>query len=189
MRAFIAIEIPEDVKQKIAKFQSKLEKADIFRGRFVEKENLHLALKFLGEISEADVHKISKVLEEMCKKFKGFTLFLKGVGAFPSEDYVRVCWAGVDTGGLKAKELHLHVDRVLASIGSFKPDARYANHITLARVRSVIDKKKLAALFEDNKEKEFGSFDVKEIKLIKSELTSQGPVYETLAKFDLAGPH
>ena len=184
MRAFIAIEIPEDIKQKIARFQSKLEKAEIFRARFVEKENLHLALKFLGEISEEDVGKISKSLEELCKKFKGFTLFLKGVGAFPSEDYVKVIWIGTDNGGLKAKELHLHVDRVLAD--RFEPDKRYSNHVTLARVRSVVDKKKLTELFEKNKEKEFGSFEVKEIKLIKSELTRQGPIYDVLKVFALA---
>jgi len=180
MRAFIAIDLPAELKDKIASFQAELKKADVFKGKFVEKENLHLALKFIGEISDKDMAKISKSLEGLSKKHKGFVLSLKGIGAFPSKDYIRVIWIGVDKGGSEAKALHDDINKALKS----KESREFVGHLTLARVKAVLDKKKLTEFLDENKE--FGSFAVKSIKLMKSELTKQGPKYETIKVFALA---
>lgn len=186
MRAFIAIDLPDDIKANLVAFQDELKGLNIFRAKFVEKENLHLALKFLGEISEADMDKISKILEELCKKQHVFGLSLKALGAFPSESYVRVLWIGIVKGDAEAKTLHNEIDKAIAGIGNLKPDTRYVNHITLARVKAVMDKAKLKELFGKYKDKEFGSFEAKEIKLIKSTLTREGPVYEPVKEFKLS---
>lgn len=182
MRAFISIDLPDELKEKLASFQEELKKKDILKGKFVEKENLHLALKFLGEISEQEANKISEVLEELCKKQKAFILSLKGIGAFPSESYVRVCWIGIDKGSYEIKELSKKINKAIGS----KEENEFIGHITLARVKAVLDKKKLAELFEKYRNAEFGRFEVRSIKLMKSELTEKGPIYSLIDEFHLS---
>ena len=181
MRAFIAIDLPKDLKEQIAQFQKELKKANVLKAKFVEKENLHLALKFLGEISKEDVDKISEKLKEICKKCKPFVLSLKGLGAFPTENFVRVIWIGVDNGSIETKELNRQINKALG----LKEGRDFIGHITLARIKAVSDKKKLAGIFEKYKEKEFGSFQVKSIKLIESKLTREGPIYSVIEEFRL----
>ena len=176
MRAFIAIELPDKLKENVAEFQSKLK--DIIRGTFVANKKLHLTLKFLGEISDKDVFKISKILGDLCKNYKVFTLSLKGIGAFPSKDYVRVLWVGTDKGSSEIKAIREDINIALDS----KEKRDFAGHLTLARVKAVIDKKKLAELFTD---RDFGSFEVKEIKLIESIPTKTKYIYKIIKEFKI----
>lgn len=183
MRAFIAIELPENLKAKISEFQKELIELDILEGNWTKE--YHLTLKFLHEITDEQVKLISNVLLDIAKKTKKFELELNGLGAFPSQNYIRVIWIGAGNGDEEAKELQRSVDNKLEKLG-FEKENRYSNHLTLARVKAVKDKDKLKDIFERNATKSFGSFEVKEVKLIKSTLTGAGPKYETIATFHLS---
>lgn len=181
MRAFIAIELPDELKKKVSEFQSDLKKSNILEGSWTKE--YHLTLKFLGDISENKLEEIEKVLAVIASKTKCFELELKGASAFPSEDYVRVLWIGARNGDENARALQKEIDENLANIG-FGKEKDYKNHITLCRVKSVSDKNKLKKSFEQRIS--FGMFKVSEIKLFKSTLTKSGAVHEVLKIFKLA---
>lgn len=183
MRTFIAIDLPEELKKKLSEFQDELKKQDLVAASWTS--DYHLTLKFLGEVNEKKLEEIKKNLENICKKTKSFKLELKGIGTFPSEKYIRVLWIGADIGDKQAKDLQKEIDSELVNL-SFEKEKRYANHLTLARVKAVKDKNKLKELFEKYKDKSFGTFTVDKIKLMKSTLTPKGSVYETLKEFRLA---
>jgi len=179
MRAFIAIDLPDELKKKISDFQNGLQKQDFVAANWTS--DYHLTLKFFGEIDEHKEKEIANILIDVASKTKSFELELKGVGAFPSQDYVCVLWIGAGYGDDEAKFLQKEIDEALEE--DFEREANYANHLTLARIKAVKDKLKLKKFFENKQS--FGKFKVSSIKLIKSVLTKSGPVYETLKEFYL----
>ena len=178
MRLFIAIEIPEDIRKKLASLQAKI--GDVGKVKWVETENIHLTLKFLGETDALD--EIKESLEKVkCRKF---TSAVSGFGVFPNESYIRVIWAGMEPRK-SIDELHEEIDDSLSHLG-FPKDQKFHPHLTLGRVRSVSDKEKLKSAVDELKVIEkIGEFKIEKFKLKKSTLTPKGPVYEDVAIFNL----
>jgi len=176
MRAFIAIEMPEEIKEILLDAQKQI---NTEKAKIRPTKAFHLTLKFLGEIEEKKVEEIKSALKEI--KFEKFNTALTEIGVFPNESYIRVVWAGLDDSENKITNLQKEVDSKIEIIG-FKKDTRFHPHVTLARVKFVEDKQKfIKGLKEINIEKK--SFQITEFKLIKSTLTGEGPVYEDLAVF------
>lgn len=183
MRTFIAITLPDEINKNIFEFQSELKKENILIGNWTS--NYHITLKFLGEVNEEKLSKIIALLDTICRKTKKFELTLKGIAAFPSENHIRVVFANIGEGNESAMFLQRQIDTVLKK-ENFLPEKNYQNHITLIRVKSIIDKGKLKDIFEKYKNKSFGTFTVGHIELIKSTLTPGGPIYEVIKKFQLS---
>lgn len=183
MRAFIAIDLPKELDNKISNFQNQLKKTGTFEGSWTKEREF--TLKFLGEINETQVSEISKVLNQICNKTKKFELELFGLGVFPSLNNIRVFWIGACKGDEAAKELQTSIDKELGKIGFVREKRDYKNHLTLIRVKK-FDKQKCKELLEKYSDKSFGKFTVSEIKLIKSKLTREGPSYELIQGFRLA---
>lgn len=186
MRAFIAIPLTEQVHQELAHLQDKLRKsnADV---KWVEPSNIHLTLKFIGEIDEEQVEKIKASLDEIAKNRHCFDIHLAKVGAFPKISYPRVVWAGIDEGYEECKTLAKSVEDTMERLGFKKEERDFSPHLTLGRVRSSKNKAQLMACLE--KEKDFvspGKVSVSKIILFQSTLTPKGPVYAPLKKFPLA---
>lgn len=173
MRLFIAVDIPAEIKGKISSFAKEIQKKSIINANFVSPKNLHLTLKFLGEVEDADK------IKELCKevKAKKFKISLKGVCAFPSHQYIKVLWVGVESGAEELRELNKKLEEKLG-----KDKREFSCHLTIARVKAVKDN---SALKEFLTNKDFGEFEAKEFRLIKSVLTSSGPVYEEIERFRL----
>ncbi|WP_297417835.1 RNA 2',3'-cyclic phosphodiesterase [Thermococcus sp.] len=183
MRAFIAIEVGDEVRSNLLKAQERIgtKSAKI---KFVERENLHVTLKFLGEIDDATVEEVKKALAEIAKRHKKHRVRVKGIGVFPNPNYVRVIWAGVENDeGIKA--IATDVEREMRRLG-FKKEKDFVAHITIGRVKFVRDKLELAMALKDLANEDFGEFNVEAIELKKSTLTPKGPIYETVARFELA---
>jgi len=176
MRAFIAIEMPEEVKKVFLEAQSKFDKD---KAKLKITRDFHLTLKFLGEVDENKVEEIKKKLSEI--KFDSFETSLTDIGVFPGEDYIRVIWIGLDDSKGKIKKLQQEIDEKLQKLG-FKKDERFHPHVTLARVKFVEDKENFIKNLKEIKIKK-ETFQITELKLIKSTLTPEGPVYEDLASF------
>ncbi|MEM2866172.1 MAG: RNA 2',3'-cyclic phosphodiesterase [Candidatus Hadarchaeales archaeon] len=183
MRTFVALEISEEVRERLVRFQQKL-----LQGwaslKLVEPQNLHLTLKFLGEVEEGRLGEVEEALRRGCSGASPFTMEVKGTGVFPSPQYVRVVWAGVGEGWERVSSLQRDVDRELGRLG-FPRDTEFVPHLTLARVKSVKDRGGFLRVVEGGRKEEFGRVEVREIHLKKSVLTPKGPIYETLRTFHL----
>ncbi|KUH32608.1 2'-5' RNA ligase [Thermococcus celericrescens] len=183
MRAFIAIEVSDEVRDNLVKAQERIGSKSA-KIKFVERENFHVTLKFLGEIDEVTAEEVKKALAEIAKKHRKHRVRVKGIGVFPNPNYVRVIWAGIENDeGIKA--IAKDVEREMRRLG-FKKDKDFVAHITIGRVKFVRDKLELAMALKDLANGDFGEFDVEAIELKKSTLTPKGPIYETVARFELA---
>jgi RNA 2',3'-cyclic 3'-phosphodiesterase len=174
VRAFVALEIPGDVVDSLLQAQKELEAtgADI---KFVERDNLHLNLKFLGEIRDAEVSEAKSRLGRLA--LKGGDVTVRGVGAFPTSARPRVVWAGIAP---EDEPLVISIARgvisALEGIGE-RDDRPFRPHITLARVRSGRNMHELAEALRQIVGMEFGTVGLREIKLKSSTLTPNGPIY------------
>ena len=171
MRTFIAVDIP--YTNAIRKFQESIEG----RVKLVEKENIHITLKFLGEIDEKTFQKVKKCVEE-CKSDK-FKISLKGIGFFPNERYIRVIWIGIENYK-PIEEMARCIDSKLSKLG-FEREKNYVPHLTVARAKGKIRIDNLSKF----RNMAFGEVEVREIKIKKSTLTPHGPIYEDLAIIQL----
>ncbi|MCA6212745.1 RNA 2',3'-cyclic phosphodiesterase [Thermococcus bergensis] len=183
MRAFIAIDVNDKVRQKLVGAQEKIEKTKSAKIKYVEPENLHLTLKFLGEITEEQAEDIKKLLEQIAKKHRKHIVRVKGIGVFPSYNYVRVIWAGLENDE-EIKRMAKEIDDALFKLG-FKREKDFVSHITIGRVKFVKDKVELMLALKELANEDFGEFEVNAIELKKSTLTPKGPIYETIARFEL----
>ena len=172
MRCFIAIDIPKEVKDEIAKIQKLLPE---FEGKLTEKENLHLTLKFLGEVSPEEIEKVKERLGKI--KLKRFSASLGGLGIF-SESFVRIVWIKLGN----CDELQGKVDYFLKDL--FKKEERFMGHLTIARVKQIGDKKKFLDLLGKVKYPKT-EFEVDKISLKNSVLTKKGPIYEDIFSVSL----
>ncbi len=172
MRTFIAVEIPEEHKEKIKTIQKQFSGL----GNINIVKEYHCTLKFLGEISEKQLEQVKEKLRKI--KMKKFEASLEGLGAFPNETHINVIWIGIKG---RLSELQQKIDSELADM--FPKDERFKAHLTLGRVKSVKDKKTMQEKLKTKTEEI--KFEVKEFKLIKSTLTPEGPIYETLETYSL----
>jgi len=173
MRIFIAIELPENIKDYLKEIQKDLSG---IKGSLVK--DFHLTLKFLGELEENKIEKIKEKLSEI--KFDKFLVNLGKIGFFPTESYIRVVWIGIEPEE-KITEVQKKVDEAMKEFG-FKDDFKFKSHLTLARVKFIDDKKTFVEKLKKLEIKPL-EFDVSSFSLMKSTLTSEGPVYEELKKF------
>ena len=181
IRSFLAFDIDvEEVTRRLAAVQKLLVRtgADL---KLVEPQNIHMTIRFLGDIGPAMVE---KVFEEMKKvKFTPFTVILKGLGAFPDLRYPRVLWVGITQGAEQLKSVFSQVEPGLQKLG-FAPDSKgFSPHLTVARVRSGANKVALADFMTKNANHEFGSVQASCFRLKKSDLTPKGPIYATVREF------
>lgn len=181
MRCFIAIRCPDELKKDLISLQSELLGCGSMK--LVEEENIHMTLRFLGEVNEKEVKGIAGELEFIKEKEK-FTIELNSVGVFPNKNFVRVIWVGVGEGKEKLEEIQNQIDDRLKRFG-FRREERFHPHFTLARVKS-INKERIGRIIQENNGRSFGSFVVPSIDLMESKLSSRGPVYSILKDFPLA---
>ncbi len=177
MRSFIAIELSEEQKNKLEEFQQALKKcgADL---KLVEKENLHLTLRFLGEITEEELEKVKKGLEKAVSGELGFIMNLKGVGVFPNPNYIKVVWVGVEKGKIEAERIAQKINKEIV-VGQMD-ERGFSAHITVARVKSVRGKENLAKVLKDFQNFDFGETAVSEVKIKESKLSPKGPEYSDI---------
>ena len=176
MRAFLGIQIPDNLKAKIIKTQDSFSDFDI---KFVESDNLHFNLKFFKEIENEKVKKLKDVLEKISTQFEPFEIKISGIGAFPSKNYIRVIWLGVKQGYQMFKSLVDTIETALEALG-FEKENRFIPHLTLGRVRSGRNKNELLILLRKLEDIEIGKMMVDKIILFQSKLSPKGPTYEEL---------
>ena len=180
VRCFIAITFSEEVDNEIVKAQRLIDKHWNITGKMTEEENLHLTLKFLGEIDSEKLERVKERLREI--KFEGFEVHLGELGCFSYRGNPRIVWNKVC--GKELFELQKKIDLVLDKEG-YKLEERFMAHLTLARVKYVKDKIGFKEYVKDMKIPKL-KFKVDRFFLFRSELKSHGPEYSVIESYACA---
>lgn len=150
--------------------------------KWVEPENLHLTIKFLGEVPEKKIEQIKSLIKETLDDFKSFQIGVEKMGMYPNAQKPRVIWLGI-TGAEPLKDIHKMLESQLQK-ADIQPDKRsFSPHLTIARIRRNADVQSVKEIGETLSKFRVGSLGtcaVNHIVLYKSELTPQGPIYTPL---------
>lgn len=176
IRCFISIDLPRPVMNSIEKIQRQIKDKKLFDGKLTEVENLHLTLKFLGEVDLEMIEKIKARLGEI--KFNEFEVKLGGIGVF-SKKKIKIIWIKLNGKGIF--ELQRQIDEKLQDL--FPAETRFMSHVTIARVKRVYNKKGFLEYINKIKLPEL-EFKVSRFCLNKSELFEAGPLYEILSEIN-----
>ena len=179
LRVFIAVDVNDPITlSRIERFKEALSSTGTPM-KLVESHNMHITLRFIGEVESGIVEEIkSHVLENL--EFERFEIALRGVGGFPNIIKPRVVWVGVARGSERLAALRRTIDSRLSSLG-FRPEAReFTPHLTIARVKGSRNITRLHKLLQESEDLEFGVSQVDSVKLKKSTLTPKGPIYDDL---------
>lgn len=176
-RCFIALDMPREVVNEVERIQKEIIKKKVFHGKIIEGENLHLTLKFLGEINTDIIKKVEDKLETIDSG--KFSAKLGVLGVF-SKNYIKIVWIKII--GKEIYELQKKIDDSLESF--FRKEERFMSHLTIARPQQTKNKQ----LFLDELKKisvKQIEFEIDRFYLIKSELKPDGPVYTIIREFKL----
>jgi len=179
IRTFIAIELPEEIIYTISKVQEKI-RSHGFKIRWVRPENIHLTLKFLGDIKEADTEKVARAVSESVTGYHPILLAVKGIGVFPGIKRPRVLWLGISKQLDLLTALQRTLDEKLEAIGFPKEKRPFRGHLTIGRIKDKIDPKRLHGVLKEFTQFESEHFFAHRIILYKSELKPKGAVYTKL---------
>ncbi|PLJ77045.1 RNA 2',3'-cyclic phosphodiesterase [Infirmifilum sp. SLHALR2] len=186
LRVFVAVKITRpELVSRVKSFQEELERAGL-KAKFVETENLHITLQFIGEIPREKVQGVASKLMEV--KASSFSMELQGIGAFPNPKNPRVIWIGVRRGSEELSRLAQEVYKAVTAAGVKLEREDFQPHLTIARVKAPLGGE-VRKIIEKNSSTFFGEQDVTKFYLIKSVLTPRGPVYTDLAEFQLLPVH
>ena len=188
IRSFIAIGLSVEVKGGLARLRSELERAEHTFVKWVDPEGIHLTLKFLGNIPFKQVAEITKAIEKATQGISPFHLEISGLGAFPNLKQPRVLWVGIGGEIDKLLSLQQNIDSTLAPLGFAKEERSFVPHLTLARIRqgaSLIERRSFGELAMFTNFEIKYPLDVKNISLMRSQLTPKGAIYTRLSVVEL----
>ena len=179
MRAFVAVFPPPEIRRALAGAARKLPVAG--EVRWARPENVHLTLKFLGDVPEDDLHQIAEVLEPLRLRHGPFEARLSGFGGFPSARRARIVWVGIGAGSEPLRALARDVEASLEPLGFEREDRAYVPHLTLGRARG-----RPVALGDVETPSNVADFRVRSVELVESVLGGGGAAYTTLATYPLS---
>jgi len=184
IRTFIAINLNPEIKEYLTSLQTNLNVPET-KIKWVEKNNLHLTMKFLGYISLEQTELIKSELKKIANRCSPFIIRLSSnIGVFPTYKMPRIIWVGIKEGISELKELYNSIENKLSNKGFPRENKDFSGHITIGRVKFIRDKTNFIQILKrievNNFTQEVGSID-----LMESKLTPSGPIYNITAKFPL----
>jgi RNA 2',3'-cyclic 3'-phosphodiesterase len=184
MRAFIAIEIPDEIKMEIAGIQEQLRETKV-DASWPRPEGVHLTLKFLGEIAEARTAEIMNGIRTAVQDIGPFRLEVRGVGTFPNPKNARVVWIGLGGDSEKLTKLQAAVEDAMIRIGMAREERAFTPHLTVGRIKFIRSRDIWIRALDEVKDISMPGFDVLTVSLMKSELKPSGAVYTEMGKVEL----
>ena len=173
------MDIDERIRESLAQVRSHIA-ARLGRDvkiKWVRAENLHVTLKFLGDVSETQLDAVCKAVAEAAGGIESFDYSIHAVQPVPPHGAPRMFWAGVADASGRMTELNSRLEDALANLGFDKENRHFSPHITLARVRFARDSNALRGAAADLAEKDFGTIRAENVTVYTSKLTPQGPIY------------
>ncbi|BAJ62901.1 RNA 2',3'-cyclic phosphodiesterase [Anaerolinea thermophila] len=182
IRAFIAIDLPEDLRHKLGEIMDSLKKKTPRAVRWVPPQNIHLTLKFLGNVSPNNLNTLTQMLRQEALRHSPMQFSVGSLGAFPSKQRPRVIWVGVHAPPA-LMDLQRCVDQETAVLGYPVEEREYSPHLTLGRVSqnvTALELRQIADALFDTHVGDLGVVRVTEIRLYRSDLQPGGSVYTPL---------
>jgi len=184
LRTFIAVSLSSSVLAGIEKTVRTLHThfGDV---RWVEPKNMHVTLKFLGDIPLNDLPSLIHTVTQCTSNTDSFDLTFQGLGAFPNRESPKTIWIGIREGSKELIQLAESIDRGLLSLGFPKEARRFSPHLTIGRIKKSAPESPLMSLLDEEQDSLFGSCSVSEVQIFSSELTRRGAIYDELAAIPL----
>jgi 2'-5' RNA ligase len=179
IRCFVAIEISETIQTLLTCVQEELRK-DIRGASWVKRGNIHLTLKFLGDIAPNQISTIKNAIEQVVGTRSPFLMEIGSIGAFPNLTRPRIIWAGVKTGADEVTAIAKEIDIGVSRHGYARDEKLFRPHLTLARLKSRINLKPLVSVFQLYDTISGATMVVNEIRVVQSHLRPSGAVYTPL---------
>lgn len=180
-RGFIAVDVP--ASEALMEFKNALSSTPA-KLKMVETENIHLTLKFLGDTPINQVDAIESLMNKAVSSIEPHKILLQSAGVFPNRNYIKVVWIGIKQAEHLSK-IASFLNENLTNLGFKKEKRDFSAHLTIARVKSAHGKEEIISLIDDYRETLFEEISINAIKLKKSTLTPQGPIYETIKTISL----
>ena len=187
IRAFLAIEPPENILQEMSRLQEKLKREISGRISWTRPQGQHLTLKFFGDISTEDVKNICTAVQNRIVSGQSLNLKIEKLGVFPDARRPRVIWCGVTGDTEKLSIIQKQLDSDFANIGFPTEDRPFRAHLTLGRIKDSRDLTGMSEALKKYSEFAAGEFIGDKLILFQSKLSPQGAVYTKLAEFALGG--
>lgn len=187
IRSFIAIELPKELKQELGQLETQLKVDNQPWVKWVRPDSIHLTLKFLGNIAVDTTVAITRAIEVSVRGIKPFHLKVKELGVFPNLKRVQVAWVGISGEVDKLTRLQKRLESNLTPLG-FAPESRsFTPHLTLARLseRALPDERQSFGQLIASTRFENGDIKVKDISLMRSQLTRAGAIYTRISLVSL----
>jgi 2'-5' RNA ligase len=190
IRSFIAIELPEQAREGLARLRRELERDEHGFVKWVDPQGIHLTLKFLGNIPAKRVTEITDAIKKATGGISPFHLEISGLGAFPSLKQPRVFWVGISGELDKLSALQLDIDSTLAALGFAREERPFVAHLTVARIRegaSPAERRDFGELVDSTTFQDKYPVEVAAVRLMRSQLTPAGAIYTCLSVVGLGG--
>ena len=187
-RAFIAIELPPELKNELTALETQLKKHSPPVIKWVDPASIHITLKFLGDTSDAIIDKLSLAMAESVVGITPFVLETRQLGAFPSIDRTKVIWVGVSGEMDKLARLRDNIEKNAEALGFKREPQSFNPHLTLGRVRDGVrpdEIQRIGKLIGETSFTALHNIDVKQINLLKSQLTSAGAIHTIIGTMKL----
>lgn len=185
IRTFVAVDITPAIADRACDLMARLQLADA-GVKWVAPENLHLTLKFLGDVPDTDTPSVCRQVAQAVVGFGAFEMVLRGAGAFPNARRPRTLWIGVEQGAEPLRQLHKIIDRELSRRGFPKEHKPFQPHLTIGRIRRPGPQlAELSKLLEKHVEFDAGRCRITEVVCYASFLDKQGPTYKALGRSSL----
>ncbi|HIE05502.1 MAG TPA: RNA 2',3'-cyclic phosphodiesterase [bacterium (Candidatus Stahlbacteria)] len=172
MRCFIATPIPDGVRKSISNYINRVRNS-LSGIRWVKEDNIHITIRFLGEINEETVEKTKELIRLKGRVFKPFNCEIGGIGYFPSARRAKVIWVGIKEGADELRRVFSELEEEIIGLG-FKKEKPFHPHLTIGRAKGPRPL--------NLPDIEGHIFQVREIILYRSTLTPSGPIYEPLIR-------
>ena len=186
IRTFVALNVTESVRSRAAELADRLREsqADV---KWMDSSNMHLTLKFLGDVSEQELAEVCHTAQAVCRETDVFELQCGGAGAFPNADRPRTVWIGVSQGSQPLAALHQRMEQAFRELGFRREQRRFHGHLTLGRVQGGGPKQQaLGELLGQYDDFQTPIMLAEEVRVYASYLDKTGPTYEILARCPLA---
>lgn len=186
VRTFVAVELTPEIRGRANQLVGVLRRvvADV---RWSPPENMHLTLKFLGDVEVLEIPRVCDAVKEAVADMSPFTIEVRGAGAFPDFEKPRTVWLGVGAGSDGLTLMHERLEAALGALGFREEGRRFRPHLTLGRVRDSHPGSKFAQTLAGHADYVAGEMMVGEVTVFSSELSRAGSKYEVLGHFDLCG--
>ncbi|MEJ7553409.1 MAG: RNA 2',3'-cyclic phosphodiesterase [Aquificaceae bacterium] len=184
IRVFVGFFTTKKIQEAVEKIRTQSEK--FIKGKWVEPQNFHMTFQFIGDLQQERLTDLLKTLQDIAQSNKPIKVKYRGLGVFPSLDRARVLWIGVSEGHRQLIELARNIVRANRRVGIRDEGKPFYPHVTICRIKE-FDKRGLKDLMRQYENTIFGEDLVDRVILIKSSLTSVGPIYTVIEEFYFHG--